>query len=220
VDIKEAISNLNFFCHLDRVDELISISSLKSYCSNTLLYYEKSKHNQLLFLVDGLAKAYKLDKHDNEIFLYYIYSHNLISEISTLQEDYQTSYSNILLLEDSKILAIDYKQFKEKFLDNGLFCLELTSEVIRQSKLLQGLVNREFILDSVAKVAMMIDSDLKIFNGLKRYDVSLMLHIQPSTLSRVLSRLKHKGLINIDHGKVIILNREELRKTYKGYNNE
>jgi CRP/FNR family transcriptional regulator len=216
VDIKEAISNLNFFSNLDRVDDLIAISAIKSYPAHTLLHYEKSKSSRLLFLVDGLAKAYKLDKHDNEVFLYHIYSNNLISEISSLDRDNLSSYSYILFLEDSKILAIDYKQFKKKFLDKGLLCLELASEVIRQSKLLQDLVNREFIFDSVAKVAMMIDSDLIIFNRLKRYDVSLMLHIQPSTLSRVLSRLKHKGVIDIDRGEVIIINRKELQKIYKG----
>jgi CRP/FNR family transcriptional regulator len=64
------------------------------------------------------------------------------------------------------VLSIDYKAFKAQFLDNGMLCLELASEVIEQSKQLQNLVNREFILDSVAKVAMMIDSDLKIFNQL------------------------------------------------------
>jgi len=220
VDIKDAIEQLNFFSNLDRVDDLVSISSLKSYHSNTLLHYEKSKNSRLLFLVEGLAKAYKLDKYDNEIFLYHIHHNHLISEISSLQGSNLISYSNILFLEDSQILAIDYQQFKEKFLDNGLLCLELASEVIRQSKLLQDLINREFIFDSVAKVAMMIDSDLTMFNRLKRYDVSLMLHIQPSTLSRVLSRLRHKGIIDIERGEIIVIDSRELRKIYKGLVNE
>ena len=218
MDIKEAVGHLNFFSNISsqHLEELLSISLLKCYSANTLLHYEKSRSNQLLFLVDGLAKAYKIDKHDNEIFLYHIHYNNLLSEFSSLESNDLSSYSNILFLEDSQILSINYTQFKEKFLGKGLFCLELASEVIRQSKLLQDLVNREFIFDSVAKVAMMIDSDLKIFNRLKRYDVSLMLHIQPSTLSRVLSRLKHKGIIEINHGKITLLNREELQKIYKG----
>jgi len=218
VDIKEAVGRLNFFSNIgnQRLEELVSISLLKCYSANTLLHYEKSRNNQLLFLVEGLAKAYKIDKHDNEIFLYYIHSNHLLSEISTIKEDDLLSYSNILFLEDSQVLAIDYNQFKEKFLDKGQLCLELASEVIRQSKLLQDLVNREFVFDSVAKVAMMIDSDLNIFNKLKRYDVSLMLHIQPSTLSRVLSRLKHRGIIEINQREVTLIDREELQRIYKG----
>jgi len=43
-----------------------------------------------------------------------------------------------------------------------------------------------------------------------------MLHIQPSTLSRVLSRLKRNGIIDIERGEVIILNIKSLEKIYKG----
>jgi CRP/FNR family transcriptional regulator len=218
VDIKRAIAELNFFSNLSEPlkEILYSISSIKSYPADYLLQYENSHNNQLLFLIKGLAKAYKIDKYDNEIFLYHIHPSHLISEISTLSDKQLISYSNTLFLEESELLTIDYYAFKTHFLDQGLLCMELSSEIIRQSKLLQDLVNREFIFDSVAKVAMMIDSDLKIFNRLKRYDVSLMLHIQPSTLSRVLKRLRHKEIIDIDHGEVKILQKEALKRIYKG----
>jgi len=161
-----------------------------------------------------LAKAYKIDKHENEIFLYYIYSGNILSEISTVKDKYLISYSNIQLIENSQILTIDYGEFKRLFLDSGILCLEFANEIIRQSKQLQDLVNREFIFDSVSKVAMMLSNSLDMFNRLKRYDVSLMLHIQPSTLSRVLNRLKRNSIIDIDKGKVIIINQEALIRIY------
>jgi len=216
--INEAIGQLSFFSNLDEndINQLIAISSLKRYSSNSLLHYEKSQNTNLLFLVKGLAKAYKIDKHDNEIFLYYVYKNQMISEISTLKADKLLSYSNIIFVEDSQILSIDYGAFKREFLDKGLLCLELANEIIRQSKQLQDLVNREFIFDSVSKVAKMLHSDVDIFNKLKRYDVSLMLHIQPSTLSRVLSRLKRQGIIDIDHGKVIIVDTKVLETIYEG----
>ena len=222
LDIKSIIGSLEFFNSLsiEEIEQLIAISSLKNYNSECLLHYEKSQNNKLLFLVSGLAKAYKIDKHDNEIFLYYIYKNHIISEISSLQDKHLTTYSSITFVEDSQVLSIDYAEFKEKFLDNGVLCLELASEVIKQSKLLQDLINREFIFDSVSKVAMMLSSNLDMFNRLKRYDVSLMLHIQPSTLSRVLSRLKRNALIDIDHGKVIIRDRKGLEKIYEGLEDE
>jgi len=222
VDTKSAIGHLNFFNNLsdEEIDRLVSISSLKKYQADTLLHYEKSESNRLLFLVNGLAKAYKIDKHDNEIFLYYIYKNHILSDISSLDTASLTSYSNITFVEDSELLSIDFDAFKREFLEKGRLCLALSNEVIRQSKQLQNLVNREFIFDSVAKVAMMLSSDLEMFNKLKRYDVSLMLHIQPSTLSRVLSRLKRNGLIDIDHGVVIIINIEGLKRIYEGLADE
>jgi len=218
MSIKKAIFKLNFFSNLEEneVDKLCAISSFKRYSSDLLLHYEKSQSKNLLFLVNGLAKAYKIDKHDNEIFLYYVYSNQMLSELSTLKADKLLSYSNIIFVEESEVLSIDYEVFKREFLDKGLLCLELANEIIRQSKQLQDLVNREFIFDSVSKVSKMLHSDVEMFNKLKRYDVSLMLHIQPSTLSRVLSRLKRQGIIDIDHGEVIIVDAKALETIYEG----
>jgi CRP/FNR family transcriptional regulator len=217
-EIKNIIHSLEFFSNLseEEVERLISISSLKSYDKERLLYYEKSRSDKLLFLVEGLAKAYKMDKHDNEIFLHYIYKNHMLSEVSSLHSTHLTSYSNISFVEDSYLLSIDYGAFKKEFLDKNILCLELANEVIQQSKLLQNLVNREFIFDSVSKVAMMLSTDLKMFNRLKRYDVSLMLHIQPSTLSRVLNRLKRNAIIDINRGEVLIVNKKQLIEIYEG----
>ena len=215
--IKNIIESLSFFSTLNEkeIDKLISISFVQPYKDEYMLHYENSQSDRLLFLVEGLAKASKIDKHDNEVFLYYVYANHILSEISTLQDDYLTSYSNLTLVEDSKVLSIDYQAFKKYFLDNGLLCLELANEMIHQSKKLQDLVSREFVFNSVAKVSMMLCSDIDMFNKLKRYDISLMLHIQPATLSRVLNRLKHDAIIDIDHGKVIILNSKRLENIYK-----
>ena len=217
MSIKNIIHSLSFFSMLteEEVDKLITISSLQQYTNEYMLHYENTQSDRLLFLVDGLAKASKIDKHDNEIFLYYVHKNHILSEISTLQGDYLTSYSNMTLIEDSQVLSIEYQAFKKYFLDNGLLCLELANEMIHQSKQLQDLVSREFVFNSVAKVSMMLCSDIDMFNRLKRYDISLMLHIQPATLSRVLNRLKHDAIIDIDRGKVIILNSKRLENIYK-----
>ena len=217
MSIKNIIHSLSFFSTLteEEVDKLITISSLQQYTHEYMLHYENTQSDRLLFLVEGLAKASKIDKHDNEIFLYYVHKNHILSEISTLQGDYLTSYSNMTLIEDSQVLSIEYQAFKKYFLDNGLLCLELANEMIHQSKQLQDLVSREFVFNSVAKVSMMLCSDIDMFNRLKRYDISLMLHIQPATLSRVLNRLKRDAIIDIDRGKVIILNSKRLENIYK-----
>ncbi len=214
MSLKNTLNTLDFFKTLneDEIDLLCSISTTQSLNADYVLHYEKQQNTSLQFLVDGLAKAYKIDKHSNEIFLYYIYKNSLLSDITDTNNNDITSYSNISLVENSTILSIDYKQFKNIFLKKNLLCLELLQEIALKSQKLDSLVSREFIFDSVQKVAQMLESDLEMFNKLKRHDISLILHIQPATLSRVLNRLKRNNIIDIIQGKVNILNRDQLKE--------
>ena len=214
MSIKSIIESLDFFNTLktQEVELLASISTIHSYNSEYVLYYEKEDSNNLLFLINGLAKSYKIDKHSNEIFLYYIYKESLISEITNVKNETLTSFSNVALVEDSQVLSIDYQQFKKHFLEKNLLCLELVHQISLRSQKIESLINREFIFDSVEKVAQMLDSDLDMFNKLKRHDISLILHIQPATLSRVLNRLKRNRIIDIIQGKVTILDTIALRE--------
>ena len=217
MSIKTVIKSQDFFTTLtnEQIDLLISISKINNYSKNYILHYEQKNNSDLLFLTDGLAKAYKIDKHDNEIFLYYIYKNSLVSEISDINQDTLYSFSNIELIEDSQVLSINYKSFKELFLDKHILCKAFATQIINKSSQLQSLVNREFIFDSVAKVAMMIHSDLDMFNKLKRQEISLILHIQPATLSRVLNRLKRNKIIDIIQGRVSVSNFSALREIYE-----
>ncbi len=215
---KETIKSIEFFSSLNKeqIETLCSISTLNSYSKEYIIHYEKKETQNLLFLTDGLAKAYKIDKHANEIFLYYIYKNSLLSEITDINADTLNSFSNIQTVENSTVLNINYKRFKEEFLNKNFLCLEFANEVTKRSQQLQTLVNREFIFDSVAKVAMMIESDLEMFNKLKRHDISLILHIQPATLSRVLTRLKRNKIIDIIQGRVSILDYTALKAIFEG----
>ena len=214
MSIKSIINSLDFFGTLntEEVELLSSISTIHAYSSDYILHYEKQESNTLLFLVSGLVKTYKIDKHSNEIFLYYIYENSLITEISNVTSDTLLSFSNIAIVEDSQVLSVDYQLFKKHFLNKHILCVELVNEISSRSQKLESLVNREFIFDSVQKVAQMLDSELDMFNKLKRHDIALILHIQPATLSRVLNRLKRNKIIDIIQGKVSILDAEALKE--------
>jgi len=217
LSITNTIKTLNFFTTLDevQVELLAAISTIDSYEKDYILSYEKTQSEKLLFLVDGQAKSYKIDKHENEIFLFFINQNNMLSEISNINKNQQSFFSNIAFIENSIVLSIDYKSFKNNFLNKNILNMEFANEIIARANKLESLINREFIFDAVAKVSMMIGSDLNMFNKLKRHNISLMLHIQPSTLSRVLNRLKKDNIIDIIQGKVSILDKNNLETIYK-----
>ena len=216
--LSQSIRSLDFFVFLsdEQIDVLSNFSFISKYEKDSILFYETDLKTNLLFLVNGLIKIYKYDKFDNEIFLYHIYSNSLISELSNINTNEIYCFSNASFIEDSVVLSIDFLKLQEHFLNSNLLVKELMSSLLKKTNQLQSLVNRELVFDATAKVAYMLVSDLKMFNNLKRQDVSFMLHIQPETLSRVLKKLSRDNIIEIENQQVIIKDEIALNSIFKG----
>ena len=211
------IKGLNFFSSLDneKMSIIANISNITKRSKNSILYYENDSYGKLFFLVSGLLKVYKIDKFENEIFLYHIYADNLISELTSLDHDTIYCFSNAEFMEDSIILEVNYQDFKDNFLSKNILNSEFIYEILAKTQQLHCVVNRELVFDATAKVAFMLNDDLKMFNSLRRNEVSFMLHIQPETLSRVLKKLTRSEVIQISNSKVTILDTNALRAIYQ-----
>ena len=216
--LSQSIRSLDFFENLndEQIDVLSNFSFISKYEKDSILFYETDLKTNLLFLVSGLIKIYKYDKFDNEIFLYHIYSNSLISELSNINTNEIFCFSNASFIEDSVVLSIDFLKLQEHFFNNNILVKELMNSLLKKTHQLQCLVNRELVFDATAKVAYMLVSDLKMFNNLKRQDVSFMLHIQPETLSRVLKKLSRDNIIEIENQQVIIKDEIALNSIFKG----
>ena len=218
MNLLETIRKISFFNSLDEeeIGLISSISTVSKYESNSILFYESDTKNHLLFLVEGLIKIYKYDKFGNEIFLYHIYKNSMISELSSLKSTQIYCFSNAEFIEDSVILSVNFEKLHEHFLSKNILLTELMEVLLDKTHQLQCIVNRELVFDATAKVAFMLKNDLKMFNKLKRQEVSFMLHIQPETLSRVLKRLSRDNIISIENGDVLINDEESLISIFKG----
>jgi len=214
----DAIKKLIFFQSLDdkNLNIIEDISSIHVYPKSAIFYYENDIFNKLFFLVSGLLKVYKIDKFENEIFLYNIYENSLISELTTIYNDSIHCFSNAEFMKDSVILEVDFAKFKKFFLSKNILNNEFINEILTKTQQLHCIVNRELVFDATAKVAYMLVDDLNMFNTNKRQDVSFMLHIQPETLSRVLKKLKRKNIIEVKNSIITILDKALLMSIYKG----
>ncbi|MDY0123430.1 Crp/Fnr family transcriptional regulator [Sulfurimonas sp.] len=214
----ELIKKLSFFSSLseEQLSTINSISKIMTYPKNSILYYENDINDRIFFLISGLLKVYKIDKFENEIFLYHIHKNSLISELTTLDNNSIHCFSNAEFLDDSIVLEIDFTEFKNEFLSKNILNSEFINEILLKTQQLHCVVNRELVFDATAKVAFTLQNDLEMFNSLKRHEISFMLHIQPETLSRVLKKLKRNNIIDIENTDVVVLDSEKLSKIIKG----
>ena len=215
---KNFIKNIPFFNSLsdEIIDRLVKISKLKKFVSGDVLFYEKDQQNEIFYLCEGSIKFYKVDRFDNEIFLYKILSNSIVFDISKFCGEHIFScYANAEFLEDSKVLIFNSVEFKNIMNQNHSFMSLVLNESFKMIQQLQCIISRDVVFDGTAKVAHMLVNDLKNFNSLKKHEIAYMLHIQPETLSRILKKLTRNGIIEIEKSIVKILNLDELREIYE-----
>lgn len=214
----KTIKSIAFFDTLneEQLKYLADISMIRSFTKNTIVYYESDIDYSLQFLVSGLVKIYKIDKYNNEIFLYHIYKNNMISELTSIDDSSIYCFSNAEFVEEGAMLSINFEKFRKYFLDTNLLSSQFIKEILNKSHQLQCIVNRELVFDATAKVAYMIYNDLEMFNSLKKTEISFMLHIQPETLSRVLKRLTRNNIIEVIDKRYIVTSEEQLLENFQG----
>ena len=212
------LKDIPFFNCLDDdiLEQLSQIATIKKHVYSDVLFYEKDSQNEIFYLVEGAIKFYKVDRFDNEIFLYKIISNSIIFDISKFCEEHVMScYANAEFLEDSKVLIFNNIKFRELMQTNQDFMKIVLKESFKMIQQLQCIISRDVVFDGTAKVAHTLVNDLRNFNTLKKHEIAYMLHIQPETLSRILKKLTRNGIIEIEKNCVKILNLDELREIYE-----
>jgi CRP/FNR family transcriptional regulator len=216
LQIINAIKNIELFNSLSQkeIDKLIDISDIREFIKDTIVYYEDDIDYSLQFLINGNVKMYKLDKNNNEIYLYNISSNTMISELSSLDEDGIYCFANAQFTEYSTMLSINFKEFKKHFINTNILTYKLLDIILKKNKQLHFILNRELVFDSIAKVSYMICNELEIFNKRKRKEIAFKLHIQPETLSRVINKLRDSNIIALDKSNKISIINEDILSNY------
>jgi len=191
----------------------LDISIKKSYQKDTILYYENDKENFIYYLLSGSVKIFKVDRLDNEVFLYNVGKNSFISELTSF--DAIGCFASAVFLEDSEVLKIEYERFRQVLRSDCVLLEGVFEAFIKQVKLLQCIINREIVFDGSAKVAHLLDTDLPFFNSSKRQDIAHLLNIQPETLSRILKKLTREEIIDTINTEIVIIDQNKLREVYR-----
>lgn len=210
------LENLDFFkdCDPHKLSVLSQTAKFKSYNASDILVYEEDDINRVYFLVDGEVKLYKVDRFDNEVFLYTLAGQTLLTDIGSLECHTISCFSNIEFLVPSRVVSFDLVLFKEVVQTDLSLLVHLVNILADQKQRVDCMVSMGMVYDVTAKVAKMLYDQLDLYNNLKKQEISYRLNIQPATLSRVLAKFIRKGLIMEEDHKTVVLQREELTRYF------
>ncbi|MGZ8546808.1 MAG: Crp/Fnr family transcriptional regulator [Sulfuricurvum sp.] len=206
------LEQLDFFkgCDPQKLSPLFTNAKIKSYEASDILVYEDDDINRIYFLLEGEVKFYKVDRFDNEVFLYTLKDQALLTNIGSLDCDRISCFSNIEFLAHSRVMSCDLKAFNEVVTSNNTLLIRLVNFLANQKQMIDCMVTMGMVHDVTAKVAKMLHENLDLYNRLKKQEIAYRLNIQPATLSRVLAKFIRKEIILEEDHKTIIIARDEL----------
>jgi len=200
---------------IELVKEVSLFCKVKKFIRKEVLFYENDEIETIYYILKGSIKFYKVDRFDNEIFLYKLAKNSLIFDLSKLCDEFILQcFANAEFTEDSEVLAIDAKKFKALMKKDQKLMQRVMKESFLMVQQMQCIISRDIVFDGTAKVAHMIDNDLDDFNMLKKHEIAYMLHMQPETLSRILKKLARNNIIKIVNNQVVVENEKELKDIY------
>lgn len=208
------IKNKTIFQCLDTKDwdYLLSISTIKSFKKENILFYQGDFSQNLHILIEGSVKIYKHNPKGHEVVLKEIVDTSLIAQLANLEEI--AFPSNCMAIEDSSVLLVDYAKFKTYFLNDPKFLLIFIKSLTKRVLELETLLSTHLTLDAKAKVAKFIYENEALFNLKSNIEIAKILNITPETLSRNIKKLKGEEIIDSHNGMIEITDSKRLRRLF------
>lgn len=222
LDLKKSIDSMEDFRNISQetFDKIISITHIREYPRDTILYYENDPMDSIHFLLHGCVKIYKINKFDNEVIIN-IYANSCINQGNPPLINYQAliskySYNNIFCLENCRILSINSESFKEMIKEDINLSLNMLDRANKLIEDQENIININMIYDAKAKLASILSKRPNIFNDLNKKFISQMLNISQETLSRNIQKLKDENIIGLDINKhLVVINENKLNSILK-----
>ncbi|MCT7473180.1 Crp/Fnr family transcriptional regulator [Aliarcobacter cryaerophilus] len=209
--ISTKYGDYKYFSFLEEkdLDKLKDISIKKTYKKDEILFYKGDESKYLYLLVSGIAKLYTHDFKDNEVVIHNLIGPALIAEIMNYEEMY--FLANCAFETDTEVILIDYKKFKEEFLQKPEISIFFIKSLTKKIKFLQNFIDYNVSLNSMEKIAKFLYENEELLKNLKQVKIAQILNITPETFSRQLAKLKKENIIENEKGYIKILDYKKIQ---------
>ena len=192
---------------LKKIEQFSTIHHLKK---GDIVFYEGDKSTNLHIIVKGVVSVYKTNLKGDEILIHKFYPTSLIAERANLAN--MNFPATCKMDEDGVILKIDFLKFKQILTEPDI-CFKIMQSLLNKMNSLDDVIIN-MMLDTETKVAKFIYENTETFENLKQHLIADLLNIKPETLSRKLKKFKEKGIIENNHSKIKVINKEKIKELY------
>jgi len=191
--------------------EIEEFSTIKKLKKNEIVFYENDPTDNLHIVIEGSVRVYRNDNKGKEIVIHQFKAPSLIAERANLLEI--PFPANCAMSEDGVILKINFQKFKNS-MQKADICFKIMQSLLKKMTFLENVIHSNLILDTQTKIAKFIYEETETFETLKQHSIASLLNIKPETLSRKLKKFKELGIIENEHSKLKVIDKEKLKELY------
>ncbi|MDD3598163.1 Crp/Fnr family transcriptional regulator [Sulfuricurvum sp.] len=202
-----SLREFDLFNHLSDTQrmQIESVSILKHYDKNEIVFYEEENPLYFHLLIKGEVSIYKTTASTETIIIHRFSAPSLIAEVATLKKlPYPASCECV---QPSLILKIPRDPFLELLRNDPSVSIALIASLSEKIATLERSLQRHSAPNAMAKVARLLCENPDILHQMKGIDIARLLGITPETLSRIIKKLKEEGIIAVSKtdGATILL---------------
>jgi len=202
------------FKNLDdnELNEIKKFTLIKRLKKDEVVFFEKESPSYLHFLIEGIARVYKIDNKGNELVIHKFYAPSLIAELANFED--MPYPANCRMESNGIVLKIEFEKFR-KFIKKGDVCMQIMSSLLKKMKHLDNIIQNNLIFDTSTKIAKFIYDNPNAFETFKQHSIATLLNIKPETLSRKLKKFKDLGIIENKGSKLKVVDREKIKDYFE-----
>lgn len=218
----DALKKLPIFSQLkaEELKKILSITNIKNYKKGSVIFMEGDKGEAFYFIKSGKIKISKSSKDGKELILNIYGENNVFAEVTIFNDINYPATAEVL--EDASvgvIRNIDLEKLIRYNADMGLNLIKILSKRLfnAQMKLKQLALNDAYfrtadvLIRLSQNLARQRNGEIELNLELSRQELANMIGTARETVSRVLSRFKKEGSIDIIGKKIIIKDIEKLK---------
>jgi CRP-like cAMP-binding protein len=217
------LENFNLFRGLntESMQTLSVISTMQSIPKSHPVYFANEPSGSIFFLKNGRVKLTRLAPDGKEMILGLVSKGEVFGEMAYLDEEERKDFATAL--DECIVCAINKEDFKQFVEQNPVLNLRLTKlmglKLRKYSERIEELVFKDaeqrvitFLLRLAEENGKQIGDEYFVKPFLKHQDIAELTACSRQTVNSVLTDLREKRIINFDRKKLVIHNKEELKK--------
>ncbi|KHF38955.1 Crp/Fnr family transcriptional regulator [Halalkalibacter okhensis] len=222
-EVKQTLSRMPIFSELnaDEIGEVKAITSIRTYIKRMNVFWEGDQREAVFFIHTGVLKAYKIDEEGNKQVISLLCKGEMFPHVGFFE---RSPYpATVEVIEDATLYVIRINDFEKLLIASPEIAIKVMKILGRKILELQNRV-QDFISKDIQHRLIQIIINMALENGVEscngvyvkvpitNQDLADMVGTSRESVSRVLTQLKKKKLIEANRQGVLIYDLEKLKR--------